>query len=150
VFVVFIWNQNVFSQTKNNPTPVPNERQLLWQEAELGVLYSYDLHVFDGKEYRQSRNRIYPVPDYQIFNPKHLDTDQWIRAAKAAGAKFAILTATHETILWSRAENMVLSPVFMSESAGIHFSESTIFRSLATGSFVKCARRIIEKCAREW
>lgn len=26
-----------------------------------------------------------------------MDTDQWIRAAKAAGAKFAILTATHET-----------------------------------------------------
>lgn len=97
VFVVFIWNHNVFSQTKNNQTPVPNERQLAWQEAELGVLYSYDLHVFDGKKYRQSSNRINPFPDYQVFNPKHLDTDQWIRAAKAAGAKFAILTATHET-----------------------------------------------------
>jgi hypothetical protein len=55
VFVVFIWNQNVFSQTKNNPTPVPNERQLLWQEAELGVLISCDLHVFDGKEYIQKK-----------------------------------------------------------------------------------------------
>jgi alpha-L-fucosidase len=50
-----------------------------------------------GKNTYRKKNRINPVPDYQIFNPKHLDTDQWIRAAKAAGAKFAILTATHET-----------------------------------------------------
>lgn len=97
VILVFIWSHNVYTQTKNNPPPVPNERQLAWQEAELGVLFSYDLHVFDGKKYRQSNNRIHPVPSYQVFNPKRLDTDQWIRAAKAAGAKIAILTATHET-----------------------------------------------------
>ncbi len=77
--------------------PKPNKRQLAWQEAELGVVYHYDLHVFDGKKYGQGNNRIDPVPDYQIFNPKHLDTDQWVKAAKDAGAKFAILTATHET-----------------------------------------------------
>ncbi|MFC2166418.1 alpha-L-fucosidase [Acidobacteriota bacterium] len=97
MLVLVVLNHNIFSQSKNNPVPVPNERQLAWQEAELGVLFSYDLHVFDGKKYRQSRNRITPIPDYQIFKPKHLDTDQWIQAAKAAGAKFAILTATHET-----------------------------------------------------
>lgn len=77
--------------------PRPNKRQLAWQEAELGVVYHYDLHVFDGKKYGQGNNRIDPVPDYQIFNPEHLDTDQWVKAAKDAGAKFAILTATHET-----------------------------------------------------
>lgn len=37
------------------------------------------------------------MEDYNIFNPTQLDTDQWIEAAKAAGAKFAVLTATHET-----------------------------------------------------
>ena len=81
----------------NYPYPVPNQQQLAWQEAELGVVFHYDLHVFDGKKYNQQENRITPVSDYQIFNPKELDTDQWIKAAKAAGAKFAILTATHET-----------------------------------------------------
>ena len=79
------------------PYPVPNKQQLAWQEAELGVVFHYDLHVFDGKKYNQSENRITPIPDYQIFNPEQLNTDQWIKAAKAAGAKFAILTATHET-----------------------------------------------------
>ena len=77
--------------------PVPAEHQVKWHEAEMGVVFHYDLHVFDGKVYGQGTNRIDPVEDYNIFNPVHLDTDQWIRAAKAAGAKFAVLTATHET-----------------------------------------------------
>ena len=77
--------------------PVPAERQLKWHEAEIGVVFHYDLHVFDGQAYGQGSNRITPVEDYNIFAPEHLDTDQWIRAAKAAGARFAILTATHET-----------------------------------------------------
>ncbi len=87
----------VFIPVKKSKYPQPNERQQAWQEAELGVLISYDLHVFDGKRYVQSINRITPVPDYNIFNPKHLDTDQWIRAVKAMGGRFAILTVTHET-----------------------------------------------------
>ncbi|RLD93700.1 MAG: glycoside hydrolase family 29 [Bacteroidetes bacterium] len=77
--------------------PLPSPEQLVWHEAELGVLVSYDLHVFDGKKYNQQQNRITPIPDINIFNPEQLDTDQWIRTAKAAGAKFAVLTATHET-----------------------------------------------------
>ena len=88
---------SIFIPIKENPYPVPNKRQLAWQEAELGVVFHYDLHVFDGKKYGQGANRIDPVADYQIFNPKNLDTDQWVKAAKDAGARFAILTATHET-----------------------------------------------------
>lgn len=88
---------SIFIPIKENKYPIPNSRQLAWQEAELGVIFHYDLHVFDGKKYNQSSNRIDPIMDYQIFNPKDLNTDQWIKAAKDAGARFAILTATHET-----------------------------------------------------
>ncbi|WP_238389820.1 alpha-L-fucosidase [Arenibacter aquaticus] len=88
---------NVFIPIAENKVPLPNKRQLAWQEAELGVVFHYDLHVFDGIKYGQGNNRIDPVEDYQIFNPTKLDTDQWVKAAKAAGAKFAIITATHET-----------------------------------------------------
>lgn len=83
------------SQTDLHPVPAPH--QLKWHEAEMGVVFHYDLHVFDGLVYGQGNNRINPVEDYNIFNPTQLDTDQWIQAAKAAGAKFAVLTATHET-----------------------------------------------------
>ena len=77
--------------------PVPNKQQLAWQQAEFGVVFHYDLHVFDTSKYNQSINRISPVVDYNIFNPKQLDVAQWVLAAKDAGAKFAILTVTHET-----------------------------------------------------
>jgi hypothetical protein len=36
--------------------PRPTPPQLAWQEAELGVLFSYDLHVFDAKHYNQKEN----------------------------------------------------------------------------------------------
>ncbi|MBX2817002.1 MAG: alpha-L-fucosidase [Saprospiraceae bacterium] len=80
--------------------PKPTAAQLAWQEAELGAVFHYDLHVFDQKPYRQGGvdgNRTNPISNHQMFNPPRLDTDQWIRAVKDAGFKFAILTATHET-----------------------------------------------------
>ncbi|WP_072939774.1 alpha-L-fucosidase [Flavobacterium granuli] len=76
---------------------LPNKQQLAWQKAEFGVVFHYDLHVFDESKYNQGTNRITPVVDYNIFNPKQLDVEQWVISAKAAGAKFAILTVSHET-----------------------------------------------------
>lgn len=77
--------------------PLPTSAQLNWQNAELVAVFHYDLHVFDGKKYNQAYNRTTPMPDINIFDPEQLDTDQWIRSVKEAGAKIAILTATHET-----------------------------------------------------
>ena len=77
--------------------PTPNARQLAWQQAELGFIFHYDLHVFDSSLYNQARNRVTPMPDYNIFNPQQLNVEQWVLAAKGAGARFALLTATHET-----------------------------------------------------
>ncbi|PHN06132.1 glycoside hydrolase family 29 [Flavilitoribacter nigricans DSM 23189 = NBRC 102662] len=87
----------VFIPVEKAERPLPNHRQLAWQQAELGAIFHYDLHVFDGQKYGQAGNRISPVPDYQIFRPEQLDTDQWVRAIKEAGFTFALLTATHET-----------------------------------------------------
>ena len=85
------------------PTPV----QLGWQEAELGVVFHYDLHVGEQEPYVQSQARVVPIRDVQAFAPAELDTDQWVRAAKAAGARFAILTGSHETgfRLWQSDAN---------------------------------------------
>ena len=106
-FVILCSWQFSFGQERNEKLPgenagypLPNHRQLAWQQAEMGAVFHYDLHVFDGKKYVQGGdggNRTNPFYDYQIFNPEKLDTDQWIKAAKDAGFKFAILTATHET-----------------------------------------------------
>lgn len=87
----------VYAHRTEVQTPKPAPRQIKWHEAEMGVVFHYDLHVFDGQVYGQGNNRINPIEDYNIFHPDKLNTDQWIQAAKAAGAKFAVLTATHET-----------------------------------------------------
>jgi alpha-L-fucosidase len=84
-----------FAQEINQPKP--SAPQLAWQRAEVGVLISYDLPVFQGTPYNQAQNRITPFTNANIFNPTQLNTDQWIQAAKAGGAKFAVLTVTHET-----------------------------------------------------
>ena len=65
--------------------------QLKWHEAEMGAVFHYDLHVFDGIRYGQGNNRINPIEDYNIFNPTELNTDQWVQAAKAAGYEYSEL-----------------------------------------------------------
>lgn len=86
-----------FNLIGKDKIPLPTQPQLRWHESELGVVYHYDLHVFDSEQYSQGHNRINPIYDHNIFNPTELDTDQWVKAAKEAGAKFAVITATHET-----------------------------------------------------
>lgn len=77
--------------------PLPTGAQLNWQNAELVALVCWDLHAFDGKFYVQSKARITPVEDYNVFNPKNYDPDQWVKSLKDAGFKIAILTVSHET-----------------------------------------------------
>jgi len=98
--LIFLWTASLGAQVKKTAArlvPCPTQAQMNWQNAEMVAVFHYDLHVFDGKQYNQAYNRITPIPDYNIFNPKELDTDQWIRSVKAMGAKIAIMTATHET-----------------------------------------------------
>ncbi|RMH02866.1 MAG: glycoside hydrolase family 29, partial [Planctomycetota bacterium] len=87
--------------------PRPNPAQLAWQKAELGVVFHWDLHVFDGKRYHQAENRRTPPPDPAIFAPDRYDIDQWFEAVKGLGARFALLTACHETgfRLWQSEVN---------------------------------------------
>ena len=87
--------------------PVPRPAQLAWQEAELGFLVCYELHTFNSDRYNQRKARVTPIQDVNQFNPEELDTDQWIRAVKTAGGRFAILTASHESgfRLWQSDAN---------------------------------------------
>lgn len=97
ILTIILANINVSGINPIDSIPLPKPNQLKWQEAEIGAVFHYDLHVFDSTKYSQNHNRITPIADHNILNPKHLDTDQWVKAAKEAGCKFAILTATHET-----------------------------------------------------
>lgn len=98
IFFLIIQNAGVAQLPANkNNFPLPNRQQIAWQQVEFGVIFHYDLHVFDTSKYNQMINRITPITDYNIFNPAKLNVEQWVLSAKNAGAKFALLTATHET-----------------------------------------------------
>ncbi len=72
---------------------LPTKSQLAWANSEIGVLIHYDINIFEPSyNFRADWNY---HPSLSLFNPKELDTDQWIRAAKAAGAKYAVLVAKH-------------------------------------------------------
>jgi alpha-L-fucosidase len=73
--------------------PKPSGAQQIWQDCEVGLIYHFDMPVAAGEYAANNTSR--KTYDPTLYNPDKLDTDQWIEAAKAAGAKYAIFTATH-------------------------------------------------------
>ena len=72
-------------------TPTP--AQLAWQDCEIGAIFHLDMPVVAGDSAPNNETR--QVYDPKLYHPAKLDTDQWLAAAKSAGAKYAIFTATH-------------------------------------------------------
>jgi len=84
--------RTITKDAPNLPTPLP--RQVTWQDFELGLLYHFDLDVYMPGGHHHERSRREKL-DPNLFNPTRLDTDQWLEAARAMGARYAIFTATH-------------------------------------------------------
>lgn len=72
---------------------VPTTEQKIWADLEVGVIIHMDVQTFEP-EY-DFRTQWSYQPPAERFAPLQLDTDQWIRSAKAAGAKYAVLVAKH-------------------------------------------------------
>ena len=77
---------------KSGPVVVPNDRQKEWAECELGVMYHFDMQVFNPDYNWRDWGT---DPDVSTFNPTELDTDQWLEAASKIGARYAVLVAKH-------------------------------------------------------
>ncbi len=73
--------------------PLPTAAHMAWQKAEMGVLIHFDIGIYEPNYFFRDRRGY--VPPASMFNPVRLDTDQWVRAAVAAGAKYAVLVAKH-------------------------------------------------------
>jgi alpha-L-fucosidase len=76
------WAQN-FSEVK------PAPQQIAWQDLEIGVLIHFGTNTFLDREWGDG------TADPKIFNPTDANPDQWMQAAKSAGARYAILVAKH-------------------------------------------------------
>lgn len=68
---------------------VPSDRQLAFHNTEFMLFVHFGMNTFYDREWGTGKEN--PAK----FNPEHLDTDQWCRAAKAAGARGIILTCKH-------------------------------------------------------
>jgi len=71
------------------PRPRPSRAQLAWQRDELALFFHFGVNTFSNREWGDGKE------DPATFNPSQLDASQWAAAARAAGARSAILTAKH-------------------------------------------------------
>lgn len=83
---VFIFLSNIHAQYRN---PLPSSAQLKWHENNYYFFMHFGPNTFTGKEWGDGKEKT------SLFNPSQLDTDQWCKIAKEAGAKGVIITAKH-------------------------------------------------------
>jgi len=78
-----------FAVAQNATDIKPSPQQVEWQDMEFGVLIHFGLNTYRNQEWGDGTD------DPKIFNPTQFDPDQWMRAIKAAGAKYVVLVAKH-------------------------------------------------------
>jgi len=69
--------------------PRPSAPQLEWQREERALFLHFGVNTFTDREWGDGQE------DPAIFAPSRLDTRQWMRIARDAGFRAAILTAKH-------------------------------------------------------
>lgn len=83
IFIPFRMEAQNFSEIK------PSPQQVEWQDLEFGVLIHFGTNTFLDKEVGEGN------ADPTVFNPVNFDAEQWMKAIKAAGAKYVVLVAKH-------------------------------------------------------
>lgn len=67
----------------------PSPQQVAWQDLEFGVIIHFGTNTFLNREWGDG------TADPAVFNPSEANPDQWVKAAKAAGARYLVLVAKH-------------------------------------------------------
>ncbi len=78
----------------------PSPQQAAWQDLEFGVILHFGPNTFLNQEWGNG------TASPRVFNPRRFDPGQWMRAIRAAGAKYVIFVAKHHDgfCLWPTAQ----------------------------------------------
>lgn len=87
-FFLPLLTNSLVAQTTTLAKPTP--KQIEFADWEVGAFIHFGLNVFTGQEHGDGKE-----PPSK-FNPTELDAEQWVKTAKALGAKYACLTVRHE------------------------------------------------------
>src|SRR5579859_4880410 len=79
----------VVCRAQNFSEMKPSPQQTEWQDLEFGVIIHFGTNSFLDREWGDG------TADPKVFNPAQADPEQWIKAAKAAGAKYVVMVAKH-------------------------------------------------------
>ncbi len=77
------------AQTVNFADIKPSPQQVEWQDLEFGVIVHFGTNTFLNREWGDG------TADPKVFNPSQANPEQWLSAAKAAGARYVVLVAKH-------------------------------------------------------
>ena len=77
------------SSARNFVDIKPSPQQIEWQDLEFGVIIHFGTNTFLDREWGDG------TASPAVFNPTAFDPEQWMRAIKAAGAKYVVLVAKH-------------------------------------------------------
>lgn len=82
-------NAGVVTLAQNFSDIKPSPQQVQWQDLEFGVIIHFGTNTFLDREWGDG------TADPKVFNPTQLDTDQWMQAIKASGAKYVVFVSKH-------------------------------------------------------
>jgi alpha-L-fucosidase len=90
-----------FSFAQNFTDVKPSPQQVAWQDLEIGAIIHFGPNTFMNQEWGDG------TADPSVFNPPHVDPEQWMRAAKSAGISYIVFVAKHHDgfCLWPTANS---------------------------------------------
>ena len=124
--------------------PKPTADILAWTKLEMGMMYSFNMISM----VTNTTNTQYFcigvggqggwLPPASQFNPEALDLDNWLDAAVAMGARYAVLVAQH-------CSGFSMWPSDIEKETGFEYKYSTKYSPLRGGSY-DVVREFIDSC----